>query len=32
MDTCEAETSADLEEAANRLFCFAEQTTEVDVS
>ena len=32
MDTCEAETSADLEEAANRICSFAEQTTEVDVS
>ena len=32
MDTGEAETSADLEEAANRVCSLAEQTTEVDVS
>ena len=32
MDTGEAETSADLDEAANRVCSFAEQTTEMDVS
>ena len=32
MDTGEAETSADSEEAANRVYSFSEQTTEVDIS